>query len=416
VTVQFSRRCFLKSSGLAFVGLGFVPQFLQRALAQSSNARGKILVVLFQRGAADSLSMVPPFGDPQYYAMRPTIALSPPGRGTDSAIRLNDTFGLHPALSALQRFWDNGNLAIVHGVGSPKPTRSHFDAQDFVEAGIPGRRTNDGWLNRALSASPEPKVSGFRAVAIQPNLPRSLLGPAPAMAISSLANFRLQTGRFSGQAEKGFESMYAAAVDASLRQSGGEAFRALREVQTAKLEQMPARNGAEYPNSPLGKRLADLARLIHADLGLEVGAIDCDGWDTHVNQGNAQGQLAGRLKDLGASIAAFATDLGEKMADVCLVTMTEFGRTVRENGNRGTDHGTGSAMFVLGGNVKGRQIYGRWMELKPSNLFEGRDLPVTTDYRTVLALALQGQLQVRDVDKVFPGLDLRSLPPLGIFG
>jgi uncharacterized protein (DUF1501 family) len=236
------------------------------------------------------------------------------------------------------------------------------------------------------------------------------------MAISSLANFRLQTGRFSGQAEKGFESMYAAAVDASLRQSGGEAFRALREVQTAKLEQMPARNGAEYPNSPLGKRLADLARLIHADLGLEVGAIDCDGWDTHVNQGNAQGQLAGRLKDLGASIAAFATDLGEKMADVCLVTMTEFGRTVRENGNRGTDHGTGSAMFVLGGNVKGRQIYGRWMELKPSNLFEGRDLPVTTDYRTVLALALQGQLQVRDVDKVFPGLDLRSLPPLGIFG
>ncbi len=306
-------------------------------------------------------------------------------------------------------------MAIVQGVGSPKSSRSHFDAQDFVEAGIPGQRTNDGWLNRALLASPEPNISGFRAVAIQPNLPRSLLGPAPAMAISSLANFRLQTGRFSGPAEEGFEAMYAAAVDTSLRQSGGEAFRALREVQTAKLEQMPARNGAQYPNSPLGKRLADLARLIHADLGLEVGATDCDGWDTHVNQGNAQGQLAGRLKDLGDSIAAFASDLGEKMADVCLVTMTEFGRTVRENGNRGTDHGTGSAMFVLGGNVKGRQIYGRWMELTPSNLFEGRDLPVTTDYRTVLAQAVQAQLQVRAVDKVFPGLDLRSLPPLGIF-
>ena len=413
--MQFSRRFFLKSSGLTFVGLGFVPQFLERALAQSSNARGKILVVIFQRGAADSLSMVPPFGDPQYYAVRPTTALSPPGRGADSAIRLNDTLGLHPALSALQRFWDNGNLAIVQGVGSPKSTRSHFDAQDFVEAGIPGQRTNDGWLNRALLASPEPNISGFRAVAIQPNLPRSLLGPAPAMAISSLANFRLQTGRFSGPAEEGFEAMYAAAVDTSLRQSGGEAFRALREVQTAKLEQMPARNGAQYPNSPLGKRLADLARLIHADLGLEVGATDCDGWDTHVNQGNAQGQLAGRLKNLGDSIAAFASDLGEKMADVCLVTMTEFGRTVRENGNRGTDHGTGSAMFVLGGNVKGRQIYGRWMELTPSNLFEGRDLPVTTDYRTVLAQAVQAQLQVRAVDKVFPGLDLRSLPPLGIF-
>src|SRR5258708_40353494 len=169
--------------------------------------------------------MVPPFGDPQYYAMGPTTALSPPGRGADSAIRLNDTFGLHPALSSLQRFWDNGNLAIVQGVGSPKPTRSHFDAQDFVEAGIPGRRTNDGWLNRALSASHEPNVSGVRALAIQPNFTRSLLGPAPAMAISSLANFRLQTGRFSGQAEEGFEAMYAAAVDTSLRPSGGGAFR-----------------------------------------------------------------------------------------------------------------------------------------------------------------------------------------------
>jgi uncharacterized protein (DUF1501 family) len=414
--MEISRRCFLKSSGLAFVGLGFAPEFLGRALAQSSTAGSKVLIVLFQRGAADGLSMVPPFSDPQYYALRPTTALSPPGKGANSSIRLNDTFGLHPSLSALQRFWSDGTLGIVHAVGSPKPTRSHFDAQDFVEAGIPGQRTNEGWLNRALLAEPQPNASGFRAVAIQPNLPRSLLGPAPAMAITSLADFRLQAGRFSGRAEDGFQSMYAGAVDAALRQSGAEAFRALREVQAAKLEEMPARNGAQYPNSPLGKRLADLARLIQADLGLEVGATDCGGWDTHVNQGNAQGQLAGRLRDLGDSIAAFATDLGEKMADVCIVTMTEFGRTVRENGNRGTDHGTGSVMLVLGGNVKGKQIYGRWAELTPANLFEDRDVPVRTDYRTVLAQALQAQLKVRALDKVFPGLDLGSQPPLRIFG
>ena len=306
-------------------------------------------------------------------------------------------------------------MAIVQAVGSPKPTRSHFDAQDFLEAGTPGRRAEDGWLNRTLLSSPRLSASDFRAVALQPNLPRSLLGAAPAVAISSLADFRLRAGWNSAATERGFESMYSAAVDGALRHNGQEIFRALREVQSANLEQMPAQNGARYPNSPLGKRLADIARLIHADLGLEIAATDCGGWDTHVNQGNEQGQLAARLRDFGDSIAAFAADLGEKMGDLCVVTMTEFGRTVKENGNRGTDHGTGSVMFVLGGDVRGGRVYGRWAELKPSNLFEGRDVPVTTDYRTVLGEALGSHFNLGRMDKVFPGFDPQAMPSLRMF-
>ena len=414
--MKFSRRAFFKSSGLALVSFGFAPQFLERAVAETTKRAGKILVVIFQRGAADGLSMVPPTGDAQYHAMRSTTALRPPGRGAGSALRLDDTFSLHPALEALYPFWSTGTMAVVHAVGSPKPTRSHFDAQDFLEAGTPGRRAEDGWLNRTLLSSPQLNASEFRAVALQPNLPRSLLGAAPAVAINSLADFRLRAGRSSAATERGFESMYSAAVDGALRHNGQEIFRALREVQSVKLEEMPAQNGARYPNSPLGKRLADIARLIHADLGMEIAATDCGGWDTHVNQGNEQGQLAARLRDFGDSIAVFTTDLRDKMADLCLVTMTEFGRTVKENGNRGTDHGTGSVMLVLGGGVRGGRIYGRWTELKPANLFEGRDLPVTTDYRTVLCEVLGGQFSLERIDKVFPGFDPRASPSLRMFG
>ena len=209
--------------------------------------------------------------------------------------------------------------------------------------------------------------------------------------------------------------MYSAAVDSALRHNGQEIFRALREVQNANLEQRPAQNGAQYPNSPFGRRLADIARLIHADLGMEIAATDCGGWDTHVNQGNEQGQLAARLRDFGDSIAAFATDLREKMDDLCIIALTEFGRTVKENGNRGTDHGTGSVMLALGGGVRGGRIYGRWTELKPSNLFEGRDVPVTTDYRTVLGEVLGGLFKLERTDKVFPGFEPRATPSLRMF-
>lgn len=402
---MISRRSLLKSTGLAFAGLSFAPAFL-RAAAAATPYRGKVLVVLFQRGAADGLSMVPPLGDSKYFEHRPNLAIA-----KDKALLLDDMFGLHPALSPLKALYDNKSLAVVHSVGSTQPTRSHFDAQDFMEAGTPGSRgRNDGWLNRALAAQPMEKSTAFRAVALQPNLPRSLWGPSPAVAFGAIADFRIR-GAGVPQAAKGFEAMYASAVDEALRVSATEAFDAIESVTTQKLVQLQPANGAEYPPSPLGRRMADIARLIRGDVGLQVAATDCGGWDTHVGQGAAEGQLANRLKDLGASVAAFTKDLGDKMRDVVLVTMTEFGRTVKENGNRGTDHGTASVMLVMGGHVKGGRVLSGpngWAGLSVDKLFEERDLPVVTDYRAPLAELLQGHLGVQKLDAVFPSFDAKK--------
>jgi len=403
--MKVDRRFFLKSSGLAMLGLGFAPGFLSRAVAARTAANKKILLAIFQRGGADGLSMVPPVGDPEYYALRPTVAIARPGEGEGAALKLDDTFGLHPALSSLAPLYEAGALAIVHAVGSPKPTRSHFDAQDFMEGGIPGALAPDGWLNRALQNEAANDPRAFRAVALQSNLPRSLLGSAPAVAMGSVAEFKLRTGRLSDAGARSFEALYASAVDVALRNTGNETFEALRLLEKAKLDEMPVQHGADYPNSPLGRRLQDVARLIRADIGLEVAATDCGGWDTHVGQGAAQGQLAARLKELGDSLAAFAVDLGDRMADVCVVTMTEFGRTVRENGNRGTDHGTASLMFVMGGGVRGRRVIGQWRGLREPNLFEGRDLAMATDFRAVLSEILASHLGISRLAPVFPGFD-----------
>jgi uncharacterized protein (DUF1501 family) len=395
-----TRRVFLKSSGLALVGVGFAPGFLGRAVAQTTRKK-KTLVVLFQRGGVDGLSMVAPFGDPDYYAARPSVAIARPG--TDGgALALDDTFGFHPALAPLEPLYASGQLAVVHAVGSPKPTRSHFDAQDYLEAGTPGMRGPDGWLNRTLATEPEGEAATFRAVALQPNLPRSLLGLAPAIAMNSLADFKLQAGARAPRAMKSFEEMYKGAVDEAMRSAGSETFEALKFVSDEHLATRPAENGAAYPKSPLGKRMQDIARLIHADVGLEVAATDCGGWDTHIGQGADKGQLAQRLKDFAEGLAAFVKDLGPKMSDVCVVTMTEFGRTVRENGNRGTDHGTASVMLVLGAHVRGKRVNAKWKGLGPAQLFEGRDLAVGTDSRDVLSEVLSRHLGVRNVGAVFP--------------
>jgi len=408
--MKVDRRFFLKSSGLAMLGLGFAPGFLSRAVAARTAANKKILLAIFQRGGADGLSMVPPVGDPEYYALRPTLAIARPGAGDGAALKLDDTFGLHPALSSLTPFYEAGALAIIHAVGSPKPTRSHFDAQDFMEGGIPGALAPDGWLNRALQAEAARNSSAFRAVALQSNLPRSLFGSAPAVAMGSVAEFKLRTGRLSEAGTRSFEALYASAVDVALRNTGNETFEALRLLEKSKLDGMPEEHGANYPNSPLGRRLKDVARLIRADIGLEVAATDCGGWDTHVGQGAAQGQFAERLKELGDSLAAFAVDLGDRMADVCVVTMTEFGRTVRENGNRGTDHGTASVMMVLGGGVRGRRVIGQWRGLREPNLFEGRDLAMATDFRAVLSEVLGSHLGISRLGPVFPDFDGAKAP------
>jgi uncharacterized protein (DUF1501 family) len=395
---RVDRRFFVKSTGLALLGLGFAPGFLRRAVAQTTRSH-RTLVLVFLRGGVDGLSLAPPVGDPAYFAARPTLAIPRPG-AEGGALRLDGTFGLHPALASLFPLWQDGALAVVHAAGLQGATRSHFDAQDFCETGTPGlKSTQDGWLNRTLQQIPAPGAGAFRAVALQGTLPRSLQGAAPAVAVDGLQGFRL-----SGKGGlDSFEALYAGAVDEALRSTGQEAFDALRTAASAELAGRPPQNGAVYGKTPLARRLADVARLVRAGVGLEVVATEMGGWDTHVGEGAATGQLANRLRELGDALSAFARDLGPRLADVAVVVMTEFGRTVRENGNRGTDHGTASAMLALGGGVRGGRVYGSWRGLDGPGLFEERDLAIGVDVRSVLLEALHATLRPPDTSTVFPG-------------
>jgi len=404
---RFSRRYFLKQGGIGLVGLSTMPAFLQRAVASTPGTGKKQLVVLFQRGAADGLNIVVPFAEPNYYRMRHSIAIPQPKRGGgDAAIDLDGFFGLHPGLTPLAPLFQKNELAIVHAAGSPDPTRSHFDAQDFMESGTPGvKATEDGWLDRAIGTIPEENASPFRAVAMGPNLPRMLHGSTGAIAIPDLRQFKVQpqSAAMASVAEGGFEAMYAQSVDHALHGTGAETFEAidmLRKIDTTKY---PPENGADYPKSAVGQRLQQIGLMIKANIGVEVLFLDCGGWDNHVNEGGTQGQLANLLKDLGQSLAAFHQDMGDRMADIVVVTMSEFGRTAKENGNRGTDHGHANCMFVMGGDVKGGRVYGRWPGLEEHQLNEGRDLALTTDFRSVVGEILTKHLGVKDLAPVFPG-------------
>lgn len=417
-STKYSRRYFLTRSGIGLVGLSTVPAFLQRAVASSPTSGKKQLVVLFQRGAADGLNIVVPFAEPNYYRMRPTIAIPAPKRGTaETAVDLDGFFSLHPGLGALAPLFQDNQLAIVHATGSPDPTRSHFDAQDYMESGTPGvKTTEDGWLDRAIGTVPEENASPFRAVAMGPNLPRMLQGSTGAIAIPDLRQFKVQpqSAAMASVAQGGFEAMYAQTVDHALHGTGAETFEAidmLRKIDTTKY---PPENGAEYPKGPVGQRLQQIAVMIKANIGVEVLFLDCGGWDNHVNEGGAQGQLANLLKDLGQSLAAFHQDMGSRMGDVVVVTMSEFGRTAKENGNRGTDHGHANCMFAMGGDVKGGHVYGKWPGLADHQLNEGRDLALTTDFRSVVGEILVKHLGVKDLAPVFPGFDnsARKFPGL----
>jgi uncharacterized protein (DUF1501 family) len=416
--LKFSRRYFLKQGGIAMVGLSAMPAFLQRAVASTPMPNKKQFVVLFQRGAADGLNIVVPFGEPNYYRMRPTIAIPQPRRGgTDAAVDLDGFFGLHPSLSPLEPLFHKNQLAIVHAAGSPDPTRSHFDAQDFMESGTPGvKATEDGWLNRAIETVPEENASPFRAVAMGPNLPRMLHGSASAIALPDLKQFKVmpQVGGNGAAAEGGFEAMYAQTVDHALHGTGTETFEAidlLRKVDPGKYQ---PENGAQYPTSRLGQSLQQIGQLLKANIGVEVLFVDCGGWDNHVNEGGVQGQLSNLLKDLGGGLAAFHQDLGDRMQDIVVVTMSEFGRTAKENGNRGTDHGHANCMFVMGGDVKGGRVYGKWPGLADHQLNEGRDLMLTTDFRSVVSEILAKHIGVTDLNAVFPSFDTnpRKFPGL----
>jgi len=403
--MSVSRRVFVKAGALALVSFGADPIFLNRAawgLTRPASRGGKapILVCLFQRGAVDGLSMIVPHGEEAYYAERPRIAIP-----RNAVIDLDGHFGLHPALAALKPLWSNGSLAAIHAIGSPDSTRSHFDAQDYMESGTPGvKSTSDGWLNRYCQHRQEHDATPFRSVAFGPELPRILSGPSSALAINDLQAFGIRAGGGArDRISRAFEALYqdqATDLVASSAAEGFEAARMLRSVNPAHYE--PA-NGADYPKGKFSRSMQQIAQLIRADVGLEIAFADVGGWDTHVNQGNSDGQLAGRLTEFGGALAAFATDLGEKMADVIVLTMSEFGRTVRENGSSGTDHGHATAMLVMGGGVNGGRMLGRWPGLAPEARFEGRDVAVTTDFRDLFAELLTRHLGATDLAGVFPG-------------
>jgi uncharacterized protein (DUF1501 family) len=409
--MAITRRFFIKSSGIALASLGAAtqsPSFLARALAQtaSSGGRRKVLITIFQRGAADGLNVVVPYGEQEYYNLRPSVAVARPKSGDQTAaIDLDGFFGLHPALAPFKPFYDSSQLAIIHAAGSPDNTRSHFDAQDYMESGTPGvKSTTDGWLNRYLQAKPDPKASPFRAVAMGTSLPRTLQGRAPSLAINNLNEFTIRGGGQGATAvQGGFEALYEQSVNDVLRGTGRETFEAIKLLKRVNPSQYQPSPNATYPRGAFGDRLRQIAQLIKSDIGLEVAFADIGGWDTHANQGAGQGQLANRLTEFAQGIAALYTDLQERAADVLILTMTEFGRTARENGNRGTDHGHAGVIFALGGEVKGGKVYGRWPGLKSDELYEGRDLALTTDFREVFAEIAKNHMGASNPNSIFPG-------------
>jgi uncharacterized protein (DUF1501 family) len=403
------RRYFLKTSGIGLASFGLMaaaPEFLhQFAAAQSTKdgyGRRKVLVTIFQRGAVDGLNMIVPHGDSEYYKLRRNIAIPQAGKA-EGAVDLDGYFGLHPMMRPLEKFWQSKQLAVINASGSPDNTRSHFDAQDYMESGTPGNKsTRDGWLNRAMQATATKQGSPFRAVSMTQAMPRALYGRAPSVAMTSLSDFSIRAGLYTGDLKGGFEGIYQQNAKDSLGETGKETFEAVNFLKSANPAHYKAENGAVYPNTQLGRSLAQIAQLIKAGVGLEVAFAEMGGWDTHVNQGGPRGQLANLLRDFAASIAAFGTDLGSRMDDVVVLTMSEFGRTARENGSRGTDHGHGNAMLVLGNSVKGGKVYADWKGLKSDQLNEGRDLVVTTDFRDVFAEVAMKHLGTKDPGKLFP--------------
>ena len=407
------RRVFVKDGALALVTLGLSPSFLRRATfaAELQKARkGKVLVCLFQRGAADGISMVVPHGEAAYYAARPNIAIPRPRSGSaEAAIDLDGFFGLHPALQSFEKLYRDGLLAPIHAVGSPSATRSHFDAQDYMESGTPDRKsTQDGWLNRYLAVQgtcqecATQEKSPFRAVSMTPQTPRILEGPAAAVAMNSLGEF---TVRGAGNSADRLEALYRSGEADLVHGAGRDMFEAVRLLQSANPQRYQPDNGADYPRSQFGQRLREIAQLIKSGVGIEVAFADVGGWDTHVNQGSSTGQLAARLTDFSRSIAALVTDLGDRMDDVLILSMSEFGRMVRQNGNGGTDHGHAGAMFVIGGGVRGGKVHGQWPGLEREQLYEGRDLALTTDFRAVFADVLTRHLGASNLSPVFPGYE-----------
>lgn len=410
------RSAFLKGAGLALfgIGVGGVPTFIAKAAnsfkEQKLYKKGKILVCVFQRGAMDGLMAVTPFTDQFLKAARPTIFMEA-GAGKP-LIDLDGRFGLHPAMKNFEPLFREKKLAIVHGIGSPNNTRSHFDAQDFMESGTPFKKgTSSGWLNRAVGLLGH-DATPLRAVSITSSLPRSLYGDNPALAINNLQDFAIQmkgNSKATSMVSKSFEDLYDQTSSTLLKETGKESFDAMKMLQKTNTKNYQPSNGAIYPTSALGNSLKQIAQLIKMNVGLEVAFAEHGGWDTHFNQGTEQGVFARNAADLSNSIAAFWTDLGQLQDDVTLMSMTEFGRTVKQNGTNGTDHGRGSCNFIIGNNVDGGKVHGLVKLLSIDNLEDGRDLAVTTDFRAVFSEVADQHLQINDNAILFPDWNGKSI-------
>ena len=438
-----NRRIFLKQGAVGLVAIGLPPAFLTRTLLAETRSMGrqKTVVFVFQRGAVDGLNMVVPFEEKAYYRVRRSIAVPQPSRGAGaSAIDLDGFFGLHPSLRGLHDLYREGELAILHASGSPHPTRSHFDAQDFMETGTPGvKSTRDGWMNRLLGengcacagrtladgaahsadhASAQVSMaesSPLRGVAMGAEMPRALRGSYPTVAIADLERFGIAGGR-SPELESVFERMYRSEEDDLIAGAAGDSFEAIELIRRTDPLQYRPRAGVDYPRGDFGRSLQQIAQLIKADVGLEVAFTDIGGWDTHLAQGGAQGQLANRLTELGSGIRAFHDDLGDRIEDVVVVTMSEFGRTAAENGSGGTDHGHGNCMLILGGATAGGRVLGSWPGLEREQLYEGRDLAITTDFRNVFAEVVSGHLGAERLERVFPSYRVDPSSFVGVLG
>ena len=396
------RRHFLNA-----LGAGLLLPAGRGAWAVSAAAAGptnKKLIVVMLRGAVDGLNVVAPVGDGNYLRLRPTIGLAAPGM-EGGALDLDGYFGLHPALAGLQPLWAARKLAFVHASGSPDATRSHFDAQDYMESATPGRKnTPDGWLNRLVAALPGPP-SPSRLLGIGPVLPRILSGQAAAVNLPNVAAAARADLLDRPAVKAAFDELYANHPHFGRAYADGRA--AHREVMDAleSREMLAADRGAPLPNG-FPDDAARLAGLMRNDPKIQLAFVALGGWDTHANQGAATGQLATRLAPLGQGLAVLADRLGPLFDDTIVVVMSEFGRTARENGNGGTDHGHGNVMWVMGGKVRGGKVYGDWEGVGDGKLNEGRDLPVLTDFRSVLAQISEEHLMLGDkrLEQVFPAM------------
>jgi uncharacterized protein (DUF1501 family) len=403
---RLSRREFMARGTATAVALS-VPAWLPRVTYAQSASSSDVLISIFLRGGADGLSLVPPFGDPSYYALRPTLAIPPPGSAANPALNLDGFFGLPPAMAALLPVYQGGQLLIVHASGSTDPSRSHFDAQFFMEIGKPGDlNVVTGWLGRHLASRPPAKVdAALRGIGFNYGLPQTLVGAPDTLPIPDPANFGL-SGNSSTRTQRlaWLGNAYQVERD-PLRTAALNTQRTITTLSTLNINGYVPAGGAVYPGGSFGTALRSTAALIRADMGVEAVQIDLGGWDTHSQQGPINGGMAVNMQQFAQAIAAFYVDMvyANKINNVTLVATSEFGRVARENASQGTDHGHGNAMFVMGGQVRGGRVLTQWPGLADGQLYQNQDLQVTIDYRDILAETVLRRLGNTNLDLVFPG-------------